>query len=101
MLSPPFTLQKIIVLALFAVAAWAYLIWLVRGKWIRYRQKREVITEGGLGRAGHRQDRRTVLLIIVFAIILLAVAYSCTWSTTGRVRPRLDSTKSMRRLTLS
>jgi hypothetical protein len=72
MLSPPFTLQKVIVLVVLAVAVWAYAIWQVRGAWRRHRRQREVIAARGLRPSPVVTRRRTLLTVaFVGALVLL------------------------------
>src|SRR6185437_5575249 len=76
MFSPPFTPQKVILMAVMAIGVWAYLIWQVRGRWIRYRRKREVIAEGGLRSSGRRRNRRTIFTLILIGAIVFVAGFS-------------------------
>lgn len=76
MFSPPFTPQKVVLIAVFAVAVWGYFIWQVRRQWTQHRRQREVIAEGGLRSSGRRSSRRTLFTLILIVAILLVVAFS-------------------------
>jgi tetratricopeptide (TPR) repeat protein len=75
MLSPPFTLQKVIVLAVLAVAVWAYAIWQLRGAWRQYRRQREVVADRGLRPSATGRHRRTLFTAVFVAAVVLLVAY--------------------------
>lgn len=76
MLSPPFTLQKVIILAVLAAVAWVYAIWQVRSQWREYRRRREVIADRGLRPSRRRPNRRTLFTIIFTAALLLLAGYT-------------------------
>lgn len=76
MFSPPFTPLKVIIIAVMAIAIWAFLIWRIRDNWVQRRRKREVLAEGGVRSSPRRLDRRNVFLIIVVGAVLLVALWS-------------------------
>ena len=71
MLSPPFTLQKVIVLCVLAVLVWAYVGWQVRQEWRSYKRRGEFTPESGLRPHGHKRRRLKAGQVIGLSAVLL------------------------------